>query len=183
LRPRPSERYGGDISRVFREHDAKGDHQVLWICASDAIRKQLKSAPSDSWALLDYPDCCVQSARRSNAIVGEALARAIVDKAGGDPKLVRKALREDWKVSVEVPEKLTMLASARSVQRTNSAFPFALHTACDSCLDDPSSPTAELNQRYAAFAQQLDPALYAELLLAAAAISPDTSRSLKDRDP
>ena len=53
----------------------------------------MKFAPGDSWDLLSYPACCVQSERRASAFVGEAFAKAIVDKAGGDPKLVSRPLK------------------------------------------------------------------------------------------
>jgi hypothetical protein len=126
LQSRTYEAYGEKISRVFREHDAEGDHPVLWICSSDAIRKQVKAAPAESWVLLDYPDCCVQSEHRSKAFVNECFGKAIVDKAGGDPMLVRKGLREKWKVKLEIPEEL---APGRNSERTEATFPFALHIA------------------------------------------------------
>jgi hypothetical protein len=104
--------------------------------------------------------------------VGESFAKAIVDKAGGDPRLVRKALRENWKVEIEVPEELNSIVSGRNIERTRATFPFALHIACDACLGNPDSPTAELNRRYASFAQQIDPALYETLLAESTLVPP-----------
>ena len=167
LRPERYDNYPEAISRVFRERDAASDHQVLWICGNNDARNRVKFAPGDSGDLLAYPACCMQSERRANAFVGEAFAKAIVDKAGGDPKLVRVALRDNWKVHIEVPDEFESFISGLNIERTDATFPFALHIACDACLEAANSPTAELNRLYAAFAQELDPAVYEGFVAAA----------------
>ena len=152
--------YDEKIAKIFREVDAAVDRQVLWVCSTEAARTSVSAAPADSRHLLIFPECCVSKNRKYDAALAECSLKAIFEKAGGDPELIRRAIREKWEVEIHVPDEFESIVSGRNRRRTQSQFPFVSHVACDACLENPSSPTAETNKRYADFARQFDPGLY-----------------------
>ena len=102
--------------------------------------------------------------------VRRAFETAIVKRAAGDPDLVRRAIREDWKV--ELPLAVDEQLRGLHIQSSIARFPFVFHIACTECLARPvDSPSDRMNGRYWEFTTDLSRAISGvrELLPAAAA--------------
>ncbi|MGD0162110.1 MAG: hypothetical protein ABSB39_06525 [Candidatus Sulfotelmatobacter sp.] len=89
--------------------------------------------------------------------MGRAFATAVIEAAGPDGKSVLAALRNDVKVTVET-------SGHANLWKTDEAYPFVFHTACDSCLASSESPTGKLNAQFQTLAAELDPALQRTIL-------------------
>jgi hypothetical protein len=119
---RSSEGYDEQIAKIFREGDAAVDRQVLWVCSTEAARTSVSAAPADSRDLLSFPECCVSKERKYAAALDECFPKAIFEKAGGDPELIRRALRERREVTIEVPDEFESIVSGRNQRRTQSLY-------------------------------------------------------------
>ena len=158
------------IAKAFREELAMSpNRQALWICDNPVTRTLIRGEEESIGLLLDYPPCCVDADERDKRDVRRAFETAIVKRAGGDPDLVRRAIREDWKVQLpaHVDEQLRGLQIQSSIAR----FPFVFHVACTACLAAPDgSPSGRLNRKYGEFTTELSRTFWGlcELLPAAA---------------
>jgi hypothetical protein len=163
--------YPPEIEKVFRDHFSKRAYQpALWVCADFAARERIRQEHEPIGTLLDYPACCVDEEARLNREVRQAFERAIVKRAGGDPAVLRRALREDWKV--QLPPAVDEQLRGEHIGQSVAAFPFVFHVACAACLaDSEDSPSARLNRLYRCFTTELSQAISGirELLPAAAA--------------
>jgi hypothetical protein len=159
------------IAKAFREELAiSSDRPALWICSNPEMRRWIREEAESIGMLLDYPRCCVEQDERDKAVVRRAFEIAIIKRAGGDPFVLRRAIREDWKV--ELPPAVDEQLSAEHIGRSIAAFPYVFHVACAACLADPDgSPSGRLNRKYMEFTTQLSRAISGirELLPAAAA--------------
>jgi hypothetical protein len=159
------------IAKAFREELAMSPNRpALWICDRPATRTLVREEAEPIGMLLDYPAGCVEADERDKRDVRRAFETAIVKRAGGDPDLVRRAIREDWKV--ELPAAVDEQLRGLQIQSSISRFPFVFHVACTACLADPhDSPSGRLNDRYREFTTELSRAISGvrELLPAAAA--------------
>jgi hypothetical protein len=155
--------YPPEIEKVFREHFSRRPYQpALWICADFAARERIRQEREPIGVLLDYPACCVEEESRVNRDVRHAFERAIVERAGGDPAVLRRALREDWRV--ELPPAIDERLRGGHIARSVSTFPFIFHVACSQCLESPESLASRmLNRRYREFAIRFEDAADARL--------------------
>jgi hypothetical protein len=158
------------IAKAFREELAMSPNQPgLWICDGPVTRTLIREDAESIGALLDYPACCVDADELDKTELRRAFETAIVQCAGGDPDLVRRAIREDWKV--ELPPAVDEQLRGEHIGRSIAAFPFVFHVACTACLaDSEDSPSARLNRFYRSFTTELSRAIseVRELLPAAA---------------
>jgi hypothetical protein len=148
-----------EFAKAFRQELAMSANQPgLWICGSTAMRALIRAEAESIGILLDYPACCVEEDERSNQQVRRAFEQAIVHRAGGDAVVLRRALREDWRV--ELPPTINLRLRGHHIGDSLSTFQFIFHVACSKCLADPeSSSSAVLNSRYQAFVTELGDAL------------------------
>ncbi len=158
-RDHPSLRF---LQLFEKSRRASTPQRVLWCCANVVDRKRLKGTPltkQQAGLLLGYPDCCVRFEVDVNLRGNTEFLSALIAKVGSDEQSVARALRDD--VGVEVSDKVFTL---KNVPRTDAQFPFVMHTACDSCLGSPTSPTGQLNSAYEKLALDLDPQLHGTII-------------------
>lgn len=107
---------------------------------------------------LSYPSCCEMMDLRTKRRDHELFLAAIIEEEGDDPVRVEQALserREYAKVSYDHCHEW----SDRFI-KTLVRFPFAIHTACDVCLEATQSPTGNLNREYETLAAAVSPELH-----------------------
>jgi hypothetical protein len=154
LSPQLVELFEAIDRELDREQSARGD--LLWVSSSEAALSEIHEVVAGrtaSGVLLGYPECCVK--RRDNAAVeGTAhFRKAIIEVVGIDPKAIERALRENLKVPI--PFDPDQGASA-----TAEKYPFVFHIACQECLSNEDSPTANLNKLFEDAARRVDRSLW-----------------------
>lgn len=156
--------FPSDLIGAFDLHDLEADRYrrdfLLWVAVDTRLRRQIKAAvnaPASVGPLLGYPSCCVRREEDLHREMGRAFATAVIEAAGPDGKSVLAALRNDVKVTVET-------SGHANLWKTDEAYPFVFHTACDSCLASSESPTGKLNAQFQTLAAELDPALQRTIL-------------------
>lgn len=144
-----------EIAKVFREELAfSSNRPALWISNNGAVRRRIREEAKSIGLLLDYPACCVEADERDKRDVRRAFETAIVKRVGGDPDLVRRAIREDWKV--QLPPTVHEQLRGEHIGHSVAAFPFVFHVACSACLADRNgSPSGQLNRKFKEFTVEL----------------------------
>jgi hypothetical protein len=143
-----------DVLEAFRAYESRNPLFGLGVAKS---RVDFGDAPLG--IVLGYPKCCSDMDERTKAYDRSAALRLLIENKGGDYAAVKAELadgngaptphtdhREEWD---------------RRFDRTHEVFPFALHTACDECLDggDPG-PSGVLSRRYEAMVRAAAPELF-----------------------
>lgn len=140
----------------------------LWICNSPAARQRIKSGTESVGRLLEYPACCEQQERENNRIVRVAFMKAIIAAVGTHPAAIRRAVRDDLRV--DLGPAAAEILKCQNVPLSMERFPFIFHVACDACLREHYSRSAELNFGYEEFARSIDAELHRRLLTFASAL-------------
>jgi len=148
--------------RLLHDHSSPVASKVLWFFGTREDRKRIEGASLTQHAagmLLGYPECCVLNDVATVDRFTKAFIAALVDKVGSDEKAVVRAIKQD--VGVDMPDEFYDLGN---VPRTDAQFPFVLHVACDSCLNNTPSASALLNAEYGQLASELNLQLHAGIL-------------------
>jgi hypothetical protein len=156
--------FAPDVIAAFDSHELEADRRrrdfLLWVSIGAQLRQQIKAAvnaPASVGQLLGYPSCCVRREEDSHREMDRTFGTAVIEAAGPDAKSVLAVLRNDVKVTVET-------SGHANLWKTDEAYPFVFHTACDSCLTSPENPTGKLNAQFQTLAADLDPALQRTIL-------------------
>lgn len=107
--------------------------------------------------VLGYPACCVEMDLRTKRADDALFLRALVCEVGNDPSTLLEALKR--RVAVERNE-MPAHHWRRRATLTLRRFPYALHAACNSCLESPNGPTALLSRDYEQLAGAVSPELH-----------------------
>jgi hypothetical protein len=112
---------------------------------------------SELASLLRYPECCAAMDHRTKARDHSVTLQQLIEEvdddldeletllAGGRHELAWTEERHEW---------------SKRFDQTRAAFPYALHTACDDCLQSTEeSPTGVLNRLYKRLALAVSPEL------------------------
>jgi hypothetical protein len=113
---------------------------------------------SNLGSALGYPECCVRMDVQTKRQDHQLFLRALVKDVGDRPDQVTWALRRRYAVTKASQSYLRQWQ--RRFELTLARFPFALHTACDGCLKDSSSPTAVLSASYERLAEDVSEELH-----------------------
>jgi len=114
---------------------------------------------SDLGSALCYPRCCAEMDERTKAHDRSVALRSFIESKACDFAAVKAALAS----GETVPSCPTDMRDAwgRRFDQTRDLFPFAIHTACDGCLNSGSrSPTGLLSRRYAEMTKLVAPDLH-----------------------
>jgi hypothetical protein len=109
-------------------------------------------------SVLTYPECCVHMDVETKRFDHKLFLRALVNEVGDDPDQVTRGLRR--KCEVEKGSQSHLRNWSRRWELTMARFPFALHTACDDCLESVASPTAMLSASYEHLAHKVSEELH-----------------------
>jgi hypothetical protein len=107
---------------------------------------------------LGYPDCCVRMDIGTKKLDHRLFLRGLVREVGNSPEQVTWALQNGRRV--EKASYSHLRSWGRRFELTMARFPFALHTACNECLQSPTSRTAALSQRYETLAKGVSEELH-----------------------
>jgi hypothetical protein len=160
---RPAETPHRAVLEALDERRVAGKPKhVLWLYATSAEREQYRQTTftqQQAGALLGYPSCCIAF----ESTVMDLLPRAQLDT------LIGRVGQHDDATLIQALRGKTELAAPKiplpdNALRTEKLYPFALHVACDACLDDNDSPSASINQRYGDLAMQVDAGFHALFL-------------------
>lgn len=142
-----------------RYHASRG--MLLWVLADSSMREQAKKAVRgevESGELLAYPECCIRHDRECKEKMNSLVIQGLINEFGDDPTEIEKAWRED--LTFPLPEHPPDL----NVPETNRTYPFVFHNACDACLANNESRSAQLNGRYAELALMVNARLHETIL-------------------
>ena len=129
---------------AYMEHERKYPLEGLGVwgapdgCATGGL--------SGLSSLLCYPECCGAMDNRCKAHDHSAALQQLIDDADGDPEEIRRLLASGRGVLAWTEERDEW---NKRLDRTRAMFPYALHTACDECLDEgDKSATGTINLLY-----------------------------------
>jgi len=147
-----------DVIDAFNAYEAKSPLKGLGVATS-----RIDFCSSGLGLTLCYPKCCSDMDERTKAHDRSVAFRQFVEAKGGDLSVVKSALA----AGEAVPNCSTEGREAwdRRFDRTRELFPFAVHTACDECLDGGmKSPTGLISQRYEEMTKIVAPDLHKAVL-------------------
>jgi len=134
---------------------------VLWIHTSKEVRdryRQARFTQQEAGALLAYPACCIEFESRVMAQLPQAQLQTLIAEVGEDEATLMTALQRKKEIPV------AKIPLPNNALRTEQRFPFALHVACDECLENPESPSAVLNARNGDLVEEIDAGLHSLIL-------------------
>src|SRR5665213_3645586 len=126
--------------------------------------------------LLGYPSCCIAFESSVMTRLPEAQLEALLAETGRDEGAVLCKLRKTSKL--DAPK----IALPDNALRTEQRLPFALHVACDACLDNPDSASAEINARYGELVHEVDEGFHALFLAVQETYCQVTQDQFKNRE-
>jgi hypothetical protein len=147
-----------DIIDAFNAYEMRSPLKGLGVATS---RTEFSSGGLG--LTLCYPKCCSDMDERTKAHDRSMALRQFVEAKGGNFVAVKNALA----AGEAVPNCSTETREAwdRRFDRTRHLFPFAVHTACDECLDGGmKSPTGLISQRYEEMTRIVAPDLHKAVL-------------------
>jgi hypothetical protein len=147
-----------DVIDAFNAYEKRSPLKGLGIATSRIDFSSRNLGPA-----LCYPKCCSDMDERTKANDRAMALRQFVDARGGDFVAVKMALA----AGEAVPNCVTEMREAwdRRFVRTRELFPFAVHTACDECMDSGvKSPTGLISQAYEAMVRKAAPELHKAVL-------------------
>jgi hypothetical protein len=144
-----------EVLEAFRAYEARHPLYGLGVANS---RVDFGETPLGT--VLGYPKCCSEMDDKTKAFDRSATLRLLIDSKDGDyAALVAELVREH--TTIPTPPTDRREAWDRRFDRTHDVFPFAVHTACDQCLEAGSkSPSDLLSRRYEAMVRVAAPDLY-----------------------
>ena len=159
---RPVETPHRVVLRALDERRVAGKPKhVLWLYATAAERERYRQpshTQQQAGGLLGYPPCCIAFESSVMGLLPKAQLESLIAEVGEDDAALTRALR----VTGELPAPKIPLPD--NALRTEQRYPFALHVACDACLEDGGSATAAINARYSELAMQVDAGFHALFL-------------------
>ncbi|HXB75600.1 MAG TPA: hypothetical protein VNY05_45630 [Candidatus Acidoferrales bacterium] len=130
--------------QAYIEHELKYPLDGLGIWSAGEARSSVDL--SELGSLLCYPSCCTAMDCRTKAHDHSVTLQQLIEDADEDPGEVKASLaagrgalasttgRQEW---------------GKRLDLTRSMFPYAMHTACDECIQSAGeSPTAKLSDLY-----------------------------------
>ncbi len=147
-----------DVADAFNAYEMRSPLMGLGVATS-----RIDFSSSGLGLSLCYPKCCADMDERTKAHVRSLALLQFVEAKGGDFAAVKNALA----AGETVPDGSTELREAwdRRLDRTRELFPFAVHTACDECLDGGvNSPTGLISQGYEKMTKIVAPDLHKAVL-------------------
>jgi hypothetical protein len=113
--------------------------------------------------VLRYPECCSKMDDATKKFDQSAALGLLIDSKGGDHASVIAELAQCE--GVPTPHTDQREAWDRRFDRTHHVFPFAVHTACDRCLErGGKSASGALSRRYESLIRAAAPELYIAVL-------------------
>jgi hypothetical protein len=156
---RPVDAPHHDVLQALDERRVAGKpRHVLWIYSGSDERdryRQARFTQQQAGTLLQYPACCIGFESGVMALLPKAQLDALVAKVGGEDDV---ALNAALKRTKDLPTPKFPLPN--NALRTEQQLPFVLHVACDNCLANPSSPSAQLNAQYEELIRETDSDLH-----------------------
>jgi hypothetical protein len=148
-----------EILEAFRAYEARHPLYGLGVAKS-----RVDFGDTSLETVLGYPKCCSELDHSTKAFDRSATLRLLIDSKGGDyAAVIAELAREN--TTIPTPRTGRSEAWDRRFDRTHNIFPFALHTACDRCLESGSkSPSGVLSRRYEAIVRAAAPDLYDAVL-------------------
>jgi hypothetical protein len=147
------------VLRALDERRVAGKPKhVLWLYAGPQEREQYRQTSftqQQAGQLLGYPPCCVAFESRVMEQLPQAQLEALIAETGGDDARLMDHLGRVGKLAAP------KIALPDNALRTEQRLPFALHVACDACLDDSDSASAVLNAEYGELARRVDARFHA----------------------
>lgn len=147
-----------DVIDAFNTYEMRSPLKGLGVATS-----RIDFSSSGLGLALCYPKCCSDMDERTKAHDRSMALRQLVEAKGGDFLAVKNALAAGETLpncSPEIREPWD-----RRFDRTRELFPFAVHTACDECLDvGMKSPTGIISQRYEEMTKIAAPDLHKAVL-------------------
>ena len=159
---RPAETPHREVLQALDERRVAGKPKhVLWLYSTATEREQYRQpsfTQQQAGALLGYPPCCIAFESSVMGLLPKAQLDALIAEVGEDDAALMRAVR--GKSALAAPK----VPLPDNALRTEKLYPFALHVACNACLNDPGSPTAAINSRFSELALQVDAAFHALFL-------------------
>jgi hypothetical protein len=147
-----------DVIDAFNAYEMRSPLQGLGVAT-----RRIDFPSGELGLALCYPKCCSDMDERTKAQDRSMALRQFVEARGGDFVKVKNALA----AGETVPNCSTEIREAwdRRFERTRELFPFAVHTACDECLEAGiRSPTGLISQRYEEMTKIAAPDLHKAVL-------------------
>jgi hypothetical protein len=152
-----------EVAEAYRSYKCRNDRFLgigMWADQTGHTGQTAISAitASNLGSVLAYPECCAQMDFQTKLHDHQLFLRALIAEVGKKSQDISRALSRRYNVSK--PSDTHLKKWAKRYELTLARFPFALHTACDTCLDSASSPTALLNSSYEDIARQVSEELH-----------------------
>jgi hypothetical protein len=150
--------YRSILLALDEERVAGKPKHVLWLYGSKQLRDDHRHATmsqQQAGQTLGYPQCCIEFESSIMARLPEAQLQVLIAEAGADETNLLAAFKRRRQIAVG---KLPPLPD--NALRTEQQYPFALHVACNDCLNKSGSPTALLDARNNELVKDMDAGLH-----------------------
>ncbi|MEW6044202.1 MAG: hypothetical protein AB1608_08055 [Thermoproteota archaeon] len=147
-----------------------GYGRFIWVFNDPSVKNAIDDVIQGNIRigdLLEYPKCCVDwlTETQTTSLIDcyyLCLNKSLLPLS--DDATVEFLM--DYFESDVVPdnEKRILDIKKNHVAKTISKYPFVFHQACSFCLENSTSPTAKLNQKYGNFAQSISEEFYQKLI-------------------
>jgi hypothetical protein len=127
---------------------------VLWLYGGAVERERYRRpafTQQEAGELLEYPACCIAFESSVMARLPQAQLAGLIARVGEDSAKLAAELRGTREL--ETPK----VPLPDNGLRTEQRLPFALHVACDACLEDTHSPSAAISAQHGELARAVDP--------------------------
>jgi hypothetical protein len=147
-----------DVLEAFRAYQNRHPLYGLGVAHS-----RIEFGDTPLGIVLSYPECCSKMDDTTKKFDRSAALRLLVDSKSGDYASVIAELADGE--GAPTPHTDQTEAWGRRFDRTYNLFPFALHTACDRCLERGAKSTSgALSRRYESMVRAAAPDLHAAVI-------------------
>jgi hypothetical protein len=177
---RPAETPHREVLQALDERRVAGKPKhVLWLYAGQEEREQHRRpgfTQQQAGMLLQYPSCCIAFESSVMSLLPQTQLETMIAEVGHDGAALMNKLRTTSELAAP------KIPLPNNALRTEQLLPFALHVACDACLENPASASAAINAQYGELVREVDEELYALFLAVREAYCQITQDQPKNRE-